>query len=247
MWVTTRLLPHPTLTAAFHDDIVERRLSLGSSFALEMVFHEELAMAEFRYDQDLDDDIPSYELASIEVSNAIPRTRQLQVFANAVETDSTQQLSVDSISVRSLISGDFNYDQAFDIHDLSILANNLGSSEPRRDLNKDSIVDGTDRDIWVHEIANTYYGDANLDGEFNTADLVSIFNFAQYEDDIAGNSSWETGDWNLDGDFTTGDLVLAFQDGGYEKGPAAVVPEPEFSLLPLLVLWGMRVARSSAT
>ncbi|MCA9215162.1 MAG: PEP-CTERM sorting domain-containing protein [Planctomycetales bacterium] len=75
----------------------------------------------------------------------------------------------------------------------------------------------------------TWFGDSNLDGVFNTSDLVTVFQEGQYEDGIDGNSSWTTGDWNGDGEFDTGDLVLAFQDGGFEVGPrqsVASVPEP---------------------
>jgi hypothetical protein len=67
-------------------------------------------------------------------------------------------------------------------------------------------------------------GDANRDGVFNSADLVLVFQAAEFEDAVAGNSVWEDGDWTGDGDFTTADLVLAFQLGGYlaETRPAAV-------------------------
>lgn len=96
------------------------------------------------------------------------------------------------------------------------------------DLDENLIVDFDDARIWIHDLKRTYIGDANLDGEFASSDLVNIFVAGEYEDDIALNSTWATGDWNGDGDFTTSDLVLAFQDGGYEQGPriAAAVPEP---------------------
>jgi hypothetical protein len=103
--------------------------------------------------------------------------------------------------------------------------------EPRTwfDVTGDGFVTEADRDAWVHELKNTFYGDANLDGEFNSSDLITVFQAGQYEDEIAANSTWGAGDWNGDGDFDTGDLVLAFQDGGFEQGPKAQlhsVPEP---------------------
>jgi hypothetical protein len=61
-------------------------------------------------------------------------------------------------------------------------------------------------------------GDANLDGLFNSSDLVAVFQAGQYEDGVIGNSNWSTGDWNCDQEFDTGDLVLAFQAGIYELG-----------------------------
>jgi hypothetical protein len=97
------------------------------------------------------------------------------------------------------------------------------------DLNSDGTLDFSDVEYWVHEVAKTYFGDSNLDGEFNSADLIGLFQIGHYEDAIDGNSRWETGDGNGDGNFSSGDLVLAFQDGGYERGPrgsVATVPEP---------------------
>ncbi len=58
-------------------------------------------------------------------------------------------------------------------------------------------------------------GDSNHDGLFNSADLVLVMQFGEYEDSIFGNSTWEEGDWNGDGDFTTDDLVYVFTQGTY--------------------------------
>jgi hypothetical protein len=74
-------------------------------------------------------------------------------------------------------------------------------------------------------------GDANLDGRFNSSDLVQVFAAGQYEDALAGNSTWSTGDWNGDGEFTTSDLVLAFQVGQYVAAAIAappVISNPQF-------------------
>jgi hypothetical protein len=96
---------------------------------------------------------------------------------------------------------------------------------------------------------NSFFGDANLDGEFNTGDLVQVLGAGKYEtEDYAG---WAQGDWNGDGVFGTGDLVKALEDGGYEMGPreeTAAVPEPTCWLLLLMgLLPGLRrrPARSS--
>lgn len=59
-------------------------------------------------------------------------------------------------------------------------------------------------------------GDANLDGSFDSADLVHLFQLGEYEDSLAGNSSKATGDFDGNGEFETSDLVLAFQQGTYE-------------------------------
>ena len=116
-----------------------------------------------------------------------------------------------------------------------------GVTDSRFDVNDDGAVDDGDRVAWVVELNNTYFGDANLDGEFSSADFVAVFVNGEYEDDVEGNSLWSEGDWDGDADFTSGDFVRAFIDGGYEIGPraASAVPEPTWVswLLAFLVPW----------
>ena len=87
----------------------------------------------------------------------------------------------------------------------------------------------------MHELAKTWFGDADLNGEFNSTDFVQVFQRGKYEtDSIAG---WADGDWNGDGVFDSGDFVIAFQDGGYEQGPrtdAVTVPKPGSVVLMII-------------
>ncbi|MCA9213959.1 MAG: leucine-rich repeat domain-containing protein [Planctomycetales bacterium] len=129
------------------------------------------------------------------------------------------------------VAGDFDGNRHLTITDLDQLATAIrnGETSTAFDLSDDGTVDLADADIWVHQLKHTWFGDANLDGEFDSSDLVSVFQAGQYEDAIEGNSVWASGDWDMDGDFTTSDLVAAFKDGGYGKGPlvtVASVPEP---------------------
>jgi hypothetical protein len=135
--------------------------------------------------------------------------------------------------------GDFDLDGTLTALDIDQLSSHIrvGGSEARFDLNADSRIDSADRTTWVHDLRKTYFGDSNLDGQFNSSDLITVFQAGQYEDTVIGNSGWTTGDWNGDTEFTTSDLVAAFQDGGYEKGPRAamaIVPEPSASFMLLL-------------
>ena len=113
--------------------------------------------------------------------------------------------------------GDLNSDSIIDARDIDLLCQEIrsGNGEATFDLNDDGAVDDNDLAHLVNEIIGTWFGDANLDGVFNSSDLVLIFRAGQYEDNIQGNSTWETGDWGCDGEFTTNDLVVAFQNGGY--------------------------------
>ena len=114
---------------------------------------------------------------------------------------------------------------------------------PIGDLNGDNLLDNGDRAIdmndlsfWVKEYKQSWIGDANLDGEFNTGDLVDVFQAGKLETDE--DASWVEGDWTVDRRFNSADLVAAFQDGGFETGrPIAAnytVPEP-IGILPVVV------------
>ncbi len=137
-------------------------------------------------------------------------------------------------------AGDFDGSGTLDVADLDELTSGIRASSPdaRYDLNLDRVIDAEDRRVWIVELRHTYFGDADLDDEFNSGDLVQVFQAGEYEDPIAANSTWSTGDWDGDADFTSSDLVLAFQEGGYENGPrghqALAVPEPHASLFLIL-------------
>ena len=121
----------------------------------------------------------------------------------------------------------------------------MQSGDTKFDLNGDGLVDIADRTKWVEELSNTYYGDANFDGQFNSSDFVVVFGAAKYE---TGNpAKWAEGDWNGDGLFNSTDFVAAFGGAGYEKGERdgglMVVPEPSsiaLALLGLVCFSGMR-------
>jgi len=141
--------------------------------------------------------------------------------------------------------GDLNGDGQTNAADIDLLAAGLraGRTEPAWDLQPDGRVDLADHRFLVENILRTYLGDSNLDGEFNTGDLVQVFQQGQYEDASPGNSLWASGDWDGNGDFSTADFLIAFQGGGFEAGPRAAVaasdaavvsvPEPTASALLL--------------
>lgn len=128
--------------------------------------------------------------------------------------------------------GDFDGDGMLTSTDINLLSAEVRamSNDPQFDLNADTLVNDTDRNMWVKELKRTWFGDANLDGLFNTGDLVAVFQGTKFE--LPEDAGWELGDWNGDGRFTTGDLVTAFQDRGFEAGPlpaVSAVPEPATS------------------
>ena len=138
--------------------------------------------------------------------------------------------------------GDVNHDAVLDWQDIDQIVDQFDSDVTALgyDIDGNFRVDFDDVTTWLRDVKRTYIGDANLDGVFDSGDLVGVFAAGHYEDGEPHNSGWAQGDWNGDGEFDTGDLVEAFQDGGYELGPrqvAAQVPETS-SMLPLLLTIG---------
>ena len=146
------------------------------------------------------------------------------------------------------LAGDFDHNGQLNVEDIDLLtaAVTTGNALQEFDLDGDGQVGPADRVVWVNDLFKTYFGDANLDGEFNTADLIEVLRGGQYEDAALGNSTWGTGDFNGDLEFDTGDLITALQSGGYEQGPRAAllaVPEPTALTLALLALGGLTAHR----
>ena len=145
---------------------------------------------------------------------------------------------IDNVTVETELigaAGDYDADGDLDEDDVNALINAIRSQsgDASFDANGDGDVDTADLDFWIVDLKNTWFGDANLDGEFNSADFVSVFTTGEYEDETRFNSTWGEGDWNGDGDFSSTDFVKAFSDGGFEIGPRAAaqaVPEPNGSL-----------------
>ncbi|MEZ6116317.1 MAG: hypothetical protein R3C28_07060 [Pirellulaceae bacterium] len=113
------------------------------------------------------------------------------------------------IVVAPTILGDFNNDGLLDITDINLLtaATAAASADLDFDLNADGAVNQADIGVWVHDLRNTWIGDANLDGQFASEDFVDAFVAGKYEQNIPAD--WSEGDWNGDGRFSSGDFVAA--------------------------------------
>ena len=131
------------------------------------------------------------------------------------------------------ILGDLNRDGSLDVGDIDMLTaavlRNETSSE--FDLNADNQVNQEDRQEWVKVLRATYFGDSDLDGDFDSSDLIVVFAAGKYES--GDPAMWRDGDWDGNGLFETSDLVMALKDGGYEQpsNAHAAVPEPNAILI----------------
>jgi formylglycine-generating enzyme required for sulfatase activity len=140
------------------------------------------------------------------------------------------------------LAGDFNRNGVLDIADLDALTyySASGMNLLHFDFNSDGLVDGRDVNIWIKARFHSWIGDANLDRQFSSQDLIDLFAAGTYETNM--DAVWSTGDLNGSGRFDSGDLIDALADGGYELGPrptVAAVPEPGGIILLLLSLCGL--------
>ncbi len=120
--------------------------------------------------------------------------------------------------------GDFDEDHYRTAADIDLLSQAVlaGNFDPVFDLNSDGLLDSSDRNVLVHDLVNTYFGDANLDGMVNASDLNEVgFNWL-------GAAGWAGGDFTGDGLVNAADLnVLGFQwQKGVGPGTASPLPEP---------------------
>jgi hypothetical protein len=141
--------------------------------------------------------------------------------------------------LQSDVEGDFDVNGMLDVNDVNRLTTAVaeGQSLTAYDLTADGDFTVDDLNYWTKTLANTWTGDVNLEGLFNSSDLVAVLAAGKYESGTP--ALWSEGDWNADGRFSTNDLVVAFQDGGYEQGPRAgvqAVPEPGGAALMWITL-----------
>ncbi len=120
-----------------------------------------------------------------------------------------------SPGVSDRINADLDGDGQVTTGDIDFACDAVNQNAASMDLNQDGSVDVDDVMFYVQRVLGTSAGDANLDGVFNSADLLFVFQAGAFENGVDGDSHWAEGDWNCDGDFSTGDLLVAFQSGRY--------------------------------
>ena len=113
------------------------------------------------------------------------------------------------------VRGDFNRDGVLDVRDVDLLSEGIRRGDLTFDLDADGAAGPHDLTYLVETLLGRRRGDANLDGIFDSADIIRAFTAGEYEDSIAGNSTWSEGDWNGDGEFNSADFVAAFAAGPY--------------------------------
>lgn len=180
------------------------------------------------------------KILSLTLSPAATGTHRFSYYVQDTSAEQSDATAFVTLIIDGVF-GDFDQDSALTTADIDMLARAINdfSTDSRFDLNYDNQIDFDDLYTWVKDIRRTHFGDANLDGEFNSRDLIAIFSSARFESGVA--ASWAEGDWNADGEFNTSDLIVSFADGGFEQGPvAAGIRSQESALEPLVFSIGLR-------
>lgn len=144
---------------------------------------------------------------------------------------------IEQTLLRAALAGDFDGDRQLTVADIDALTTQVasGANDLDFDVNTSGGVDQGDIVYWVNDLFGTWVGDANLDGEFESGDFVSLFAQGLYETN--SSAAWSGGDFDGDAHFGSSDLIAAFEQGGYEQGRRPVpmvVPEPSACCLALV-------------
>ncbi|MCA9214839.1 MAG: VCBS repeat-containing protein, partial [Planctomycetales bacterium] len=113
---------------------------------------------------------------------------------------------------------DWNGDGLFNDLDIRFIdrAIRSGQASNEFDFDENGNVDNHDFYVYLRNYVGYSLFDVNLDGRFNSSDLVTLFQAAKYEKDEP--ATWSEGDFDGDGRFDSSDIIDAFAFG-YERDP----------------------------
>ena len=141
---------------------------------------------------------------------------------------------------RVLHPGDFDSDGVLSATDIDLLSEQVRTAwaDLSFDLNTDGVVDTLDRTEWVEQLADTTFGDADLNGEVAFNDFLAVAN------NFDQPSGWAGGDLDGNGMADFQDfLALANNFGATSSSEVAAIPEPSSALLGLFATASLLLCR----
>ena len=130
--------------------------------------------------------------------------------------------------------GDFNDDGMIGVADIDLLTAAIGGTDLSFDLNGDRMLSQLDRVVWVNDIAQTFFGDADGDRSVTFADFLIL------SENFGSAGGWAEGDFDGTGTVAFADFLALSENFG-RTNAAATVPEP--SGLGILILTALCCSR----
>jgi hypothetical protein len=129
------------------------------------------------------------------------------------------------------VAGDFNGDSVADVADMNLLASEIasGANDSLFDLNGDTLVNTTDRDIFLG--GNIITSGNKLNGDTDFSGQVLFPDFVALADKFGQSGLWSQGDFDANGVVQFPDFVILANNFGKSAPAAAAVPEPGSALL----------------
>ena len=139
-------------------------------------------------------------------------------------------------------NGDFDVNDQLNADDIDQLSAAVRAGRDLSfDVNGDGLLNQDDRRLWVDDLKNTFFGDANLDGMVDAADLNEL---ALNWNGIA--AGWGKGDFTGDAIVNAADLnelALNWQAGVNANATSHTIPEPTGIVLAVVGLVVFSVLR----
>lgn len=141
------------------------------------------------------------------------------------------------------VLGDFDSDGLLTAADIDLLSAEVVASSNLAsfDLTEDAIVDQSDRQTWVADLAGTYFGDANLDGSVQFSDFLAL------SAGFGMEGGWAQGDFDGDGQVQFSDFLSLSANFGQTTADTSAaptsVPEPGANVLVQCTLLGALLIR----
>ena len=120
------------------------------------------------------------------------------------------------------VLGDFDGAGSLTAQDIDLLSMQVGQADLAFDLDGDGSVTSADRVVWVETLADSFFGDADLNG------VVEFPDFLALSSNFNNLGGWSAGDFDGSGTVRFPDFLMLSSNFGNARGVALAesVPEP---------------------
>lgn len=160
------------------------------------------------------------------------------VLGNLLSGSNYMKMRLSAAEFESLF-GDFDNSGALDVADIDLLSQRI-QTDPTDilfDLNDDGTLTGSDREVWVQDLAGTFFGDTDLSRKVDFADFLLL------ADSFGQDGGWGQGDFDGDGKVDFPDFLELSANFGMTSSEVAAVPEPTCLALVSFGMLGLTMRR----